>query len=180
MSRAGAPFSSRFSTAIAHLGLSVSPMRRAAFRGRLMEVQVVPVVRAASRAVAGMVVGSLVRVLRPVLALSRAEGALAHVLSAEPLGLAWLRPAALTSFSDYPLVGGVALSLGANLLAFIAFSLTRLAAPLERPQATAFIGDIPSGSLTRFGSGASATVGEIEAMLARYLGAQRARRARSR
>jgi class 3 adenylate cyclase len=38
-----------------------------------------------------------------------------------------------------------------------------------------------AASLRRFGSGAPpATVGEIEAMVARYLGAPRARRARSR
>ena len=61
-----------------------------------------------------------------------AEGALAHIMNAGPLGLAWLRPAALVSFSAYPLVGGVALSLGANILAFLVFSLTRLATVWSR------------------------------------------------
>src|SRR5271156_1476785 len=129
-------------------------------------------------AAAGMIVGSLVWLYVLFLPSLDADAALAHLLSAGPLGLAWLRPAALTSFSEYPLVGGVALSLGANILAFVAFSLTRLATPLERTQATAFVGDIPSGKPQAFRLWrTSATVGEIEATVARYLGAQRARRA---
>src|SRR5580658_8931878 len=129
-------------------------------------------------AAAGMVVGSLVWVYVLFLPSLEAEGALAHIMNAGPLGLAWLRPAALVSFSAYPLVGGVALSLGANILAFVVFSLTRLATPLERTQATAFVGDIPSGKPQAFRLWrASATVGEIEATVARFLGAQRARRA---
>ena len=129
-------------------------------------------------AAAGMIVGSLVWLYVLFLPSLEAEAGLADLLSAGPLGLAWLRPAALTSFSEYPLVGGVALSLGANILAFVAFSLTRLATPLERTQATAFVGDIPSGKPQAFRLWrASATVGEIEATVARFLGAQRARRA---
>ncbi len=129
-------------------------------------------------AAAGMIVGSLVWLYVLFLPSLEAAAGLADVLSAGPLGLAWLRPAALTSFSEYPLVGGVALSLGANILAFVAFSLTRLATPLERTQATAFVGDIPSGKPQAFRLWrASATVGEIEATVARFLGAQRARRA---
>jgi Na+/proline symporter/signal transduction histidine kinase len=127
---------------------------------------------------AGMVVGSLVWVYVLFLPSLEAEGALAHIMNAGPLGLAWLRPAALVSFSAYPLVGGVALSLGANILAFVVFSLSRLATPLERTQANAFVGDIPSGKPQSFRLWrASATAGEIEATVARYLGAQRARRA---
>jgi Na+/proline symporter/signal transduction histidine kinase/CheY-like chemotaxis protein len=129
-------------------------------------------------AAAGMIVGSLVWFYLLLLPSLDADGALAELLRTGPLGLAWLRPAALVSFSAYPLVGGVVLSLGANIFAFIGFSLTRLATPLERTQATAFVGDIPGGKPQAFRLWrASATVGEIEATVARYLGAQRARRA---
>ncbi len=129
-------------------------------------------------AIAGMVVGSLVWLYLLFLPSLDAEGALRHLLSAGPLGVAWLRPAALVSLSAFPLVGGVALSLGANVLAFIVFSLTRQATPLERTQAATFVGDQPGGKPQAFRLWrASATVGEIEATVARYLGAQRARRA---
>ena len=106
------------------------------------------------------------------------EGALSEFLANGPLGFAWLRPAALTGFSAYPLVGGVALSLGLNILAFVVASLTRKATPLERMQATAFVGATPSGKPQTFRLWrASTTMGELEATVARYLGAERARRA---
>jgi Na+/proline symporter/two-component sensor histidine kinase len=129
-------------------------------------------------AAAGMIAGSLAWLYLLLLPSLQTEGALAEILKAGPLGLAWLRPAAIVSFSAYPLVGGVALSLGANLFAFVAFSLLRPATPLERTQAAAFVGDGPGGKPQAFRLWrASATVGEIEATVARYLGAQRAGRA---
>jgi Na+/proline symporter/signal transduction histidine kinase len=106
------------------------------------------------------------------------EGALSEFLANGPLGFAWLRPAALTGFTAYPLVGGVALSLGLNALFFVVASLTRKATPLERMQATAFVGAAPSGKPQAFRLWrASTTMGELEATVARYLGAGRARRA---
>ena len=65
-------------------------------------------------AAAGMIVGSLVWLYVLFLPSLAAEGALADVLNAGPLGVAWLRPSALVSFSAFPLVGGVVLSLGAQ------------------------------------------------------------------
>ena len=57
-------------------------------------------------------------------------------------------------------------------------SLSRKATPLERMQATAFVGAAPSGKPQTFRLWrASTTAGELEATVARYLGAARARRA---
>ena len=50
----------------------------------------------------------------------RPTARLRSMLRDGPLGLAWLRPAALVAFAPHPLVGGVALSLGLNMLAFVA------------------------------------------------------------
>jgi len=132
----------------------------------------------ATGAAAGMIVGSLGWLYLLFLPSLSTEGALADLLSFGPLGVAWLRPQSLISFTDFPLAGGVALSLGANLLAFVAFSLTRQPNPLERIQAAAFGGVDAGGKPQTFRLWrASATVGDLEATVARYLGAQRARRA---
>ena len=129
-------------------------------------------------AVVGMAAGLAAWFYLLLLPSLNGEGALSEFLANGPLGFAWLRPAALTGFSAYPLVGGVALSLGLNMLAFVVASLTRKATPLERMQATAFVGAAPSGKPQAFRLWrASTTTGELEATVARYLGAERARRA---
>jgi len=129
-------------------------------------------------AVAGMVLGSLVWLYVLFLPSLNADGALADLLAGGPLGIVWLRPASLIAFSGYPLVGGVALSLGVNVAAFVLVSLTRKATPLERVQAMAFVAAAPGGKPQAFRLWrASATTGELEATVARYLGAARARRA---
>ena len=62
---------------------------------------------------------------------------LAAYLAHGPLAIAWLSPEALVAFAPNALVGGVVLSLGANILAFVAFSLraspTRSNAPRPAP-----------------------------------------------
>ncbi len=129
-------------------------------------------------AAAGMIVGSLVWFYVQFLPSLAAEGPLAELIARGPLGIAWLRPAALIGFTHFPLAGGVALSLSANLVAFIAFSLTREPNPLERTQAAAFVGVDGGGKAQAFRLWrASATVGDIEATVARYLGGARARKA---
>ena len=128
-------------------------------------------------AVLGMAVG-LAAWFYLLLLPSLNEQGLAGLLVQGPLGVAWLRPEALTRFSSLPLVGGVALSLGLNALAFVLVSLTRKATPLERMQATAFVGAAPTGKPQAFRLWRVATtMGELEATVARYLGAERARRA---
>jgi Na+/proline symporter/signal transduction histidine kinase len=122
-------------------------------------------------AAAGLAVGSLAwlyLLFAPSLAAAPLSG---------PLGIAALRPAALTAFASTPFVGGVALSLGLNLLAFALVSLTRQPTLLERTQAAAFVGDGPLAKSQAFRLWrASATVGDVEATVARFIGAARARR----
>ncbi len=92
--------------------------------------------------------------------------------------IAWLSPAALVAFAPNALVGGVVLSLLANIAAFVAFSLTRQPSALERAQASAFAGVGVGGKPQAFRLWrSSTTAGELEAAVARYLGAGRARRA---
>ena len=129
-------------------------------------------------AIGGMALGSLVWLYVLLLPSLNGDGAFADFLAAGPLGIAWLRPAALVAISPYPLVGGVTLSLGVNIVAFVLLSLTRKATPLERTQAAVFLASAPSGKPQSFRLWrASTTAGELEATVARYLGAARARRA---
>jgi Na+/proline symporter/signal transduction histidine kinase/CheY-like chemotaxis protein len=129
-------------------------------------------------AVSGMALGLALWLYVLFLPSLNADSAVAGLVAAGPLGIAWLRPASLIGFSSSPLVGGVALSLGLNLAVFILVSLTRKATPLERVQAMAFVGASPGGKPQAFRLWrASATMGELEATVARYLGAARARRA---
>ena len=66
----------------------------------------------------------------------------------------------------------------ANVAAFVAFSLTRQPSALERAQASAFAGVGAGGKPQAFRLWrSSTTAGELEAAVARYLGAARARRA---
>ena len=128
-------------------------------------------------AAAGMALGSLAWVYLLLLP-AFAHAPLGGLLQAGPLGLAWARPAALTGFAPSALVGGVVLSLGLNIVAFVLISLTRQPTLLERTQATAFVGDGPLAKSQAFRLWrASATVGDIEATVARFIGAARARRA---
>jgi Na+/proline symporter/signal transduction histidine kinase/CheY-like chemotaxis protein len=94
-----------------------------------------------------------------------------------PLGIAALRPTALLGLRASPLTHGVFWSLAANLLAFIGVSLSRPPSPIEDVQASLFVGTsdlhVPQGfRLWR----ASVTVGELEDVVARYLGRDHARR----
>ncbi len=129
-------------------------------------------------ATAGMSVGALAWFYLLLLPSIRPEQALSGLLAHGPLAVAWLRPAALVGFAPSPLVGGVILSLAANIAAFVAFSLTRQPSALERAQASAFAGMGAGGQPQAFRLWrSSTTAGELEAAVARYLGAGRARRA---
>ena len=98
----------------------------------------------------------------------------AALLADGPFGLAALRPQALLGVDAAPLTHGVLWSLGLNLLAYVAVSLSRKPNPLERMQAETFTGAVAAGSgepgeirITR---------GQLEAAAARYLGRERTRR----
>ncbi|HTR14798.1 MAG TPA: hybrid sensor histidine kinase/response regulator [Roseiarcus sp.] len=125
-------------------------------------------------AIAGMAAGSLAWIYLLLLPSVEANEALQTVLAHGPMGVAWLSPWALTAFAPNAFVGGVVLSLAANVSAFIAFSLTRQPTALERAQASAFAG--AGGKPQAFRLWRSSTsAGEVEAAVARYLGAERAR-----
>jgi len=129
-------------------------------------------------AIAGMTAGGLAWFYLLLLPSIRPGQALSGFLAHGPLAIAWLRPAALVAFAPSALVGGVVLSLAANLAAFVAFSLTRQPSALERAQASAFAGVGVGGKPQAFRLWrSSTTAGELEAAVARYLGAGRARRA---
>ncbi|HRJ68219.1 MAG TPA: PAS domain-containing hybrid sensor histidine kinase/response regulator [Beijerinckiaceae bacterium] len=94
-----------------------------------------------------------------------------------PFGIDWLRPQAFNVFGLTPLVNGVIISLSLNIIAFVGFSLTRHATPIERLQANVFIGvdtglSGPSFRLWR----SAVTVAELRQTVARYLGDERTAR----
>ena len=129
-------------------------------------------------AIAGMAAGSLIWFYLLLLPSIRPDQALSSLLTHGPMAIAWLSPAALVAFAPNALVGGVVLSLAANVAAFVAFSLTRQPSALERAQASAFAGVGAGGKPQAFRLWrSSTTAGELEAAVARYLGAGRARRA---
>ncbi len=127
-------------------------------------------------AIAGMTAGSLAWVYLLLLPSVVPQPASAAYLAHGPLAIAWLSPAALVAFAPNTLVGGVVLSLMANIVAFVAFSLTRQPSALERAQASAFAGAGAKPQAFRLWR-SSTTARELEAAVARYLGAARARRA---
>ena len=123
-----------------------------------------------------MIAGSLGWVYLLLLPSIEPQRAITAYLAHGPLAIAWLSPAALVAFAPNALVGGVVLSLIANLVAFVAFSLTHQPSALERTQASAFAGVGGKPQAFRLWR-SSTTAGELEAAVARYLGAARARRA---
>jgi len=100
------------------------------------------------------------------------------VISRGPFDLALLRPTALFGSELPVLVHGTFWSLIANVLAFVTFSLTRPATRIERVQADYFVGKrTPSATHPLRLWRASVSSGELEALVARYLGAERTREA---
>jgi Na+/proline symporter/signal transduction histidine kinase len=100
----------------------------------------------------------------------------ARILTDGPWDLAVLRPQALFGAALPPLVHGVLASLAVNIICYVAFSLLRRPTGIERMQADLFVPSTlapiaPNFRLRR----ASATVGELTATVARYLGEERTR-----
>src|ERR1700730_4332693 len=129
----------------------------------------------AGGALAGMTVGILVwayTLLLPSLTLS-AWGT--TFLAAGPFGISALRPQALLGLDLPPLVHGMMWSLTLNLLAYVAISLSRQPAAIERIQAELFVprGLTPTPSFRLWRS--AVTVEELTATVARYLGEERTR-----
>src|SRR5690606_29955141 len=102
------------------------------------------------------------------------------ILENGPLGITMLRPQALFFLEFEPLTHGVLWSVFANISALVMVSLLRPPEPVERLQAHVFVQDDlprlppapPSFRLWR----TSITIGDLQATVARYLGAERAER----
>jgi Na+/proline symporter/signal transduction histidine kinase len=134
--------------------------------------------RATARgAIAGMAIGIAVWAYTLLLPSFADAGLLgAAIVTKGPFGVALLRPQALFGLGLPPLVHGVFWSLTLNVIAYVAFSLARAPAAIERLQADLFVPPdlapmAPSFLLRR----SSVTVGELTATVARYLGEERTR-----
>ncbi len=131
----------------------------------------------AAGAIAGMTAGILVWAYTLLLpSISDAGIVGAHILSAGPFGIGWLRPQALFGLDLPPLVHGVVLSLVANVVLYLGCSFASRPSAIERVQADLFVPTslapmTPSFRLRR----ASVTVEELTATIARYLGEERTR-----
>ncbi len=110
--------------------------------------------------------------------LARSDGLFAELVAQGLWGIGWLRPEALFGFDMAPLTHGVVWSLALNTLAYIGFSLMRPANAMERLQAGIFIArDAGAMGQTLKLWRASVSVSELQATVARYLGAERTQRA---
>lgn len=101
-------------------------------------------------------------------------------LDSGPFGITLLRPQALFGVDGVnALTHGVAWSLTANLVCFVVGSLISRPRTIEGVQAAAFVGvDTVDGMLRRGGGRRGGmTIGELEALVGGFLGADRARRA---
>jgi Na+/proline symporter/signal transduction histidine kinase len=108
-------------------------------------------------------------------ALLRASGRNLEILRNGPFGIGWLRPEALFGVSNVdPLTHGVFFSLSINLALYVAVSLLGSRGLRERLQAAKFLDDAvgagaPKRSLPRI----SATVGDLQELVERFLGTER-------
>jgi len=134
--------------------------------------------RATARgALAGMTAGILIWAYTLLLPSFVAAGILdAHILADGPFGVAALRPQALFGLDLPPLVHGVLVSLGVNVVAYVALSLHRAPSAIERLQANLFVPSDFAPMTPAFRRWRSAvTVEELTATVARYLGEDRTR-----
>src|SRR5882724_9553051 len=90
-------------------------------------------------ALAGMIAGILVWAYTLLLpSFADADLLAKDILTLGPLGIMWLRPQHLFGLDLPPLVHGVLWSLGVNIVAYVALSLTRQPSSIERLQANLF------------------------------------------
>ncbi|PKR55608.1 hybrid sensor histidine kinase/response regulator [Thalassospira marina] len=107
------------------------------------------------------------------------SGFLPHELLANgPLGIAFLKPQALFGLHLDPLTHGVIWSLGVNVILLLLGSATGIQGVTQRRQAQLFVdvGRNPAQSRNDIWPG-RVTIGELESLAARFLGAQWAERA---
>ena len=134
--------------------------------------------RATARgAMAGMTIGIVTWAYTLLLPSFADAGIVAFTLLSEgPWGLTLLRPQALFGLELPPLVHGVVWSLSLNIIAYIAFSLTREPASIERLQGDLFVpSDLTPISPTFRLWRPAVTIEELSTTVARYLGEERTR-----
>ncbi|ESR26427.1 PAS domain-containing hybrid sensor histidine kinase/response regulator [Lutibaculum baratangense] len=94
-----------------------------------------------------------------------------------PFGIAALRPHDLVFLDLTPLTHGTLVSLAVNVATYVVLSLTREPRAIERSQASVFVDSqmkpLPGPGFWR----SEATVGELTALISRYLGRERTERA---
>jgi Na+/proline symporter/signal transduction histidine kinase/CheY-like chemotaxis protein len=136
--------------------------------------------RATARgAIAGMAAGILTWAYALVVPSFAGAGLIDHQLLNEgPWGLGLLRPQGLFGINLPPLVHGTLLSLLANLLCYVGFSLQRKPTPIEHLQADVFVPRArapitPSLRLWR----SAISVEDLASTVARYIGEERTRTA---
>ncbi len=130
-------------------------------------------------AIAGMASGGLIWAYTLFLpSIENAWAPFGAVVRDGAFGLAALKPTALLGVELPQLVHGVVASLSINLILFVVVSLLRRPSRLEVLQAANFVrqSSLPAPGSFRLWR-ASVTSGELEATVARYLGAARARAA---
>lgn len=135
-------------------------------------------------AIVGMLLGFLVWAYTLVVPWFAQGGLLsADLITKGPFGIGLLAPQAMFGLALDPLSHGVLLSLVINSLSYVAISLLLRANPAELSQADAFaFGTPPAVSppanfdVPRREPGTTVTVAELQASMARYLGAERVER----
>ncbi len=128
-------------------------------------------------AILGIVAGGLLWLYTLVLpSMAHLWPPLQTLMAEGPYGVALLRPTALFGLPLPQFAHGVFVSLAANLAIFVGVSLWRRPSRIERLQAANFVRqrDAQSPGAFRLWR-SSVTAGELEATVARYLGAERAR-----
>ncbi len=131
----------------------------------------------AAGAIAGMAAGGLVWAYTLFLpSIEHAWAPLATLVHGGAFGMQALRPTALFGVELPQIVHGAVASLTINVLVFMVVSLLRRPSRLELLQAADFVrqSSLPAPGSFRLWR-ASVTAGELEATVARYLGAARAR-----
>lgn len=128
---------------------------------------------------AGMIAGTLIWAYALLLpSLNPAQFPVASFIADGPFGLVWLRPLDLFGLHLSPFVNGALWSLCANIVSFVAFSLSRPLSDIESLQAGVFCGRRKRQGPAPIGPWlAGASEGELEAIVARYLGVARTRQA---
>ena len=130
----------------------------------------------AAGAIAGMSVGGLIWAYTLFIpSIEHAWAPLATLVREGPFGIAALRPTALFGLSLPQIVHGAFISLSVNIIVFVVVSLARRPSRLELLQASNFVRQraLPAPGSFRLWR-ASVTADELEATVARYLGAERA------